>query len=88
MTVSETDASNDLRRLALDKMSAVLGPVRARQLLESIVADLRIELRTPDDLFRFSDALSKMGGFEGAVGAMLGVAAVIRGASPVSRSTV
>lgn len=82
MTVAEPDTQGDLHRLALDKMSAVLGKERARQLMQQMLAKLGIELRTPQDLFQLSEEMSRLGGFEGAVGAMLGVAAVIRGASP------
>lgn len=76
----------ELRRLALDKMSAVLGPERAQHLLQRFTSDLGVELRTPQELYAFSQRLSQLGGFEGAVGAMLGVAAVIRGAEATRRS--
>ncbi len=82
MTVLDTEPSGELYRLALGKMSAVLGPERARQLMRQLLDELRIELRTPQDLLRLSEHMSRLGGFEGAVGAMLGVAAVIRGATP------
>lgn len=82
MTVAETAAAGEIYRLALGKMSAVLGPDRARQLLRRLLDELGIALQTPQDLFRLSEAMSVLGGFEGAVGAMLGVAAVIRGAVP------
>ena len=72
----------ELHQLALDKMSAVLGPTRARHLMERILGRLGIELRTPRDLMRFAEELTALGGFEGAVGAMLGVVAVVRGATP------
>ena len=70
----------ELHEFALAKMSKVLGPDRARQLMKRLLDELGIELRTPDDLVQLSDAMSRLGGFEGAVGAMLGVAAVLRGA--------
>jgi hypothetical protein len=82
MTAPTVDSSSELHRLALEKMSAVLGRVRASELLHRILGELRIELRTPQDLLEFSEALAAMGGFEGAVGAMLGVTAVLRGATP------
>lgn len=82
MTASEVHSAGEIHQLAFQKMSAVLGRVRAGQLLQSILDARRMELRTPQDLFEFSEVLSGMGGFEGAVGAMLGVAAVLRGAGP------
>lgn len=81
MTAEPTEGG-EIRRLALTKMSAVLGPERAERLLRSISAELGITLLTPQDLYRFSEALGRYGGFEAAVGAMLGVSAVIRGATP------
>ncbi len=82
MSTTGRDAPCDLHNLALEKMSAVLGADRARQLQQRILDELHLELRSPQDLLRFSQALSSVGGFEGAVGAMLGVAAIMRGASP------
>lgn len=75
----------EIRRLAVEKMSAVLGSERAQQLLQQLTTDLGVELRTPQELYAFSQRLSQLGGFEGAVGAMLGVAAVIRGATAPRR---
>lgn len=70
----------DLRRFAQEKMTAVLGVDRARALLQQLVDEKGMPLDTPQDLYAFSEALCAMKGFEGAVGAMLGVAAVMRGA--------
>jgi hypothetical protein len=75
-------AANELNALALQKMAAVLGHERARQLLRHILDELGIELQTPQDLYRFAETLRRYAGFEGAVGAMLSVAAVMRGAGP------
>jgi hypothetical protein len=76
------DISGDLRRLAFDKISAVLGPERAERLLQRLLPELGITLATPQELFILSEAMGSLGGFEAAVGAMLGVAAIMRGASP------
>ncbi len=75
-------STSEVHRFALGKMTKVLGPERARVLLERLSKELGTTLDTPQDLLRFSDAMARMGGFEAAVGAMLGVAAVLRGASP------
>lgn len=87
MVERDQDASAELRQLALDKMTAVLGRQRAEQLYARILAEQGLELRTPQDLYAFSQVLSQRGGFEGALGAMLGVAAVIRGAAPTRRAS-
>ena len=68
-------------------MARVLGPQRARQLLEQLLTELGITLDTPHDLLRFADKMASLGGFEGAVGAMLSVAAVLRGATPDPQPT-
>jgi hypothetical protein len=80
MGVEPTDTSGDIRRLALEKMSAVLGRAQAERLLAQITSGLQMELHTADDLHAFAAELTKRGGFEGAVGAMLGVRAVMLGA--------
>lgn len=67
--------------LALGKMTAVLGAERARRLMEDTLSTMNIRLRSADDLFAFATHLSRVGGFEGAVGAMLCVRAVMSGAS-------
>ncbi len=87
MTAPNVDSSSEMHRIALEKMAAVLGRVRASQLSSRILDELHMELRTPQDLLEFSEALAAMGGFEGAVGAMLGVTAVLRGATPKAEAS-
>lgn len=78
--MSEGDVEEDaFRRLALEKMSAVLGASRAEKLLESILASTGGSLETADDLFAFATELARYGGFEGAVGGLLSVQAVLHG---------
>ncbi len=72
--------NRELHDLALGKMTRILGHERAHRLMSGILASLGIELRDADELLRFSKELSKLGGFEGAVGAMLSVRAVMSGA--------
>ena len=83
--MSPTRPAGDVRALALDKLGAVLGPQRAEGLVAGFLETPGCELRTPQDLYRFSEELKGLGGFEAAVGAMLGVAAIIRGATPEGR---
>jgi hypothetical protein len=82
MTSDELSASTELYQLALAKTSKVLGPDHAKQLMDQLLKELGIDLQTPNDLLRLSEVMSHRPGFEGAVGAMLGVAAVLRGATP------
>lgn len=70
----------EFHRLAYDKLATVLGADKARLIQQQILAELDIELQTAQELYQFSQSLTRMGGFEGAVGAMLGVTAIIRGA--------
>ena len=75
-------ANEDLRDLAFGTMARVLGHDRATVMLGRLLAELGIELRTADELLLLSQRMVRLGGFEGAVGAMLGVSAVVRGATP------
>jgi hypothetical protein len=77
--VGDVAPEDTIHALARAKMSAVLGPQRAEQLLEQLLREHGLVLQTANDLHRFAAQLAKMDGFEGAVGAMLGVQAVMRG---------
>ena len=77
----ETPPEVDIRQLAMEKMNRVLGESRARQVAARILTETGLTLTTADDLYAFSDELAKLPGFEGAVGGMLRVEAVLRGAS-------
>lgn len=76
-----------LRDLAWAKMARVLGADRATQLLSQLTSEMGIELSTPDELLALAERMKRLHGFEGAVGGMLGVAAVLRGAAPKSDAT-
>lgn len=83
MAASGRQDASDLHRLAFSKMANVLGADGARVLLDRHLPELGMdEVRTRDDLLRLSPVLTSLGGIEAAVGAMLGVAAVVRGAGP------
>lgn len=73
--------SGSFHDLALTKMTRILGEHRARRIMTQIMESIGVELRDADELFRFASELSKLGGFEGAVGAMLSVQAVMHGAA-------
>lgn len=75
-------AVSEFHGIAFAKMSRVLGAERAQRLLSEILGALDLRLETADDLLSFANELSKRGGFEGAVGAMLSVRALMRGAGP------
>ncbi len=72
-----TRAVADPRALAFDKLTAVLGEVRARRIVDDLTTRLGVSLRDGPELALFASELTKMGGFEGAVGAMLGLQAVL-----------
>lgn len=70
-----------LSELARAKLVKVLGPERGRRVYEDTLRALSLEaIDSPDRLYAFSEHLVTRGGIEAAVGALLGVAAVIRGA--------
>ena len=75
----DPSTGGEFHRLALEKMSAVLGESRAEILMAQILDSTGITLASADDLFVFSAELAKHGGFEGAVGGLLNVQAVMRG---------
>jgi hypothetical protein len=76
----------DLAQLAREKLSRVIGAMQAQRVFAQALAAAKLtDIRTPDDLYRFGEQLAKQGGFEAAVGRLLTVAAVIRGASGSSR---
>ncbi len=71
-----------LRAFALEKLTRVLGADKGTRVYFDVLSEAKLaEVHTPDDLYVFSECLSRRGGFEAAVGGMLGVAAVLRGAS-------
>jgi len=73
--------AGDLETLALEKMTKILGDDKGRRLMRSVLHELGLaRIDTPDDLYRFSTALSGHGMIEQAVGAVLGFNALMRGA--------
>lgn len=81
MSHAVVDYRSELDELARSKLVKVLGPERGARVFESTLAGLALpSIATPDHLYALSEKLVAMGGMEAAVGALLGVAAVIRGA--------
>ncbi|MBA3459586.1 MAG: hypothetical protein H0T46_06475 [Deltaproteobacteria bacterium] len=80
MPTASDHMDGKLHELALNKMIRILGEQRARRLMGDILTSLSIAIQDADDLLRFGAELSKRPGFEGAVGAMLSVQAVMHGA--------
>lgn len=75
---------DDLTQLALDKLQRVLGEAQGRRVFAETLGLARLtELRTPNDLHAFGEQLTRRGGMEAAVGSLLTVAAIVRGANPV-----
>jgi hypothetical protein len=82
MPTAAADRDDALAQLALEKLVRVLGPARGRRLFDDVLAELGLErLATPDDLYAFGQRLGARGGFEAAVGSLIEVAAVVRGAA-------
>ena len=66
---------------AQEKLTRVLGRDRAQRIYQDTLAEAGLaDLRTADDLHAFGQQLSRSAGFEAAVGGLLSVAAIIRGA--------
>jgi len=66
---------------AQDKLARVLGRERAQRIyLDTLARSGLTDLRTADDLHAFGQQLATGSGFEAAVGGLLSVAAVLRGA--------
>ncbi len=72
----------DWNEVAHAKLSAVVGEEKAGALMRALLHELNVDaLTSADDLYRFGQRLSAKGGFAGAVGGLLSVHAVIRGAA-------
>ncbi len=68
--------------LARAKLVKVLGAEQGTRVFEDTLEQMGVsDLATPDELYAFSQQLVALGGMEAAVGALLGVAAVVRGAA-------
>ncbi len=82
MTEATGVADPELESLALGKLTRVLGEQRGRRLFEETLQQVGLAaVRTADHLYAIGAALSKRGGIEGAVGGLISVAAVMRGAA-------
>lgn len=81
MSAMETQ-DGALAQLALEKLTRVLGEARAQRVFEETIATLPAQkLHDADDLYGFGERLVERGGIEAAVGRLISVAAVVRGAS-------
>lgn len=81
MTIAAAASRSELEEIALTKLTRVLGQETGRRVFDETLAKAGIKaIQTPDELFVFAQMLSKSKGFEGAVGGLLSVTAVMRGA--------
>ena len=72
----------ELEELARGKLARVLGEAKALRVFGETLALAGLEgIETPSDLHAFGAVLARRGGFEGAIGGLLSVAAVMRGAA-------
>lgn len=79
--------TSEFAKLALDKLTRVLGAAQGQRAFERTLAEAQLtDIRTPNELYTFGEHLAKVGGFEAAVGRLLTVAAVVRGANSSGRS--
>lgn len=87
MTVTDpsgagADEETAWQRTARDKLVRVLGAEKAEQALRLALHGAGLTaVRSPDELFRLSQAIERMGGFAATVGALLALHAVMNGAS-------
>ncbi len=72
----------DLARLARERLIRVLGEAQGRAVYESTLREAGLSgIDTPEALYSFGEHLSRQGGIPAAVGSLIIVAAVVRGAS-------
>ncbi|MDQ3365296.1 MAG: hypothetical protein M3680_07710 [Myxococcota bacterium] len=82
MNLDSSNRHSQLTELARSKLIKILGAEQGeRVFFATLLTMQRDELTTADDLYEFAELLSAKGGIEAAVGALLGMAAVVRGAS-------
>lgn len=81
MTDSPPAVPESLAALARDKLARVLGEGNGHRVFGETLAAMKLDdLRSADELYAFGEHLTARGGFEAAVGRLLSVAAVMRGA--------
>ena len=73
---------SDWSAIAREKLTRVLGATKGATVFDATMLGLGMfDLATADDLYAFSQELTKLGGYEAAVGGLLSVQAAIAGAS-------
>jgi hypothetical protein len=82
VTAGAEVAASELEELALDKLTRVLGASAGPRVFLEAMRELGLtRLETADQLHALAAIITRRGGFEGAVGGLLAVAAVMRGAT-------
>lgn len=82
MSGVEPSAVVGLGELARDKLVRILGKSQGDRVFDETLSELGIRsIDDADQLYVFGETIAKRGGFEAAVGRLLGVAAVMRGAT-------
>jgi hypothetical protein len=83
-----TAPPTDWTAVARTKLVTVLGPAKGETMLAHVLQALGTDvLRSADDLYRFAQVLATQSGFAGAVGEMLSVHALLRGARGANRTS-
>lgn len=81
MSENASNTAQTFDGLARDKLVRVLGRATGERVFAETLQHLRrTQIDTADDLYAFGEELTNRGGFEAAVGRLLSVAAVMRGA--------
>ncbi|HLL23623.1 MAG TPA: hypothetical protein VK427_15905 [Kofleriaceae bacterium] len=82
MPATSSSREGPLEDLARAKLVKVLGPDRGHKVYCATLREMGLaSIDSADTLHAFGEHLIRRGGIEAAVGAMLGVSAVVRGAA-------
>lgn len=80
----ETSAEEDLSRVALERLARVLGAERAARLFPEVLSEASLSgIQTAQDLYTFGETLARRSGYEAAIGRLISIAAIVRGARSV-----
>ena len=77
----DSTTDQDLDEVALEKLRRVLGQEPGDRLFAEVLTEMQLDrLQTPQQLYAFGEIIARRPGFEAAVGRLIAIAAVVRGA--------
>ena len=77
----DSTTSQEFDEVALEKLRRVLGQEPASRLFSEVLREMKLDtLQTAEQLYAFGEAIAQRPGFEAAVGRLITIAAVVRGA--------